>query len=112
MGQHNWPGLQYVMDDDDTWDWGDDNSAVGCLKGDTKTCIDTNFTQTEWDVCGAACNTTDESIYKKYMREYGTTSSAGTASSRCASGRRSSTCRGCATARSSRRSRSRPRTTC
>ena len=72
--QHNWPGLQCVMDDDDTWDWGDDNTGVGCLKGDTKTCIDTNFTQTEWDVCGLACNTTDESIYRKYVREYGTTS--------------------------------------
>ena len=58
--QHNWPGLQCVMDDDDRWEWGADTSSMACVAGDSWTCLHTNFTEIEAAVCGHTCNATDE----------------------------------------------------
>ena len=101
--QHNWPGLQCVMDDDDRWEWGADASTMACVAGDSWTCLNTNFTRIEAAVCTSARSTATR-------RSRSTRSAAwsATAISPCASGRRSSTSRCCATGsarRSARRAR-------
>ena len=62
--QMNWPGLQCVMDDDDQWEWGADDSVMGCVAGDSWTCLEYNLTGATQSMCGDACNATDEYIIK------------------------------------------------
>ena len=58
--QANWPGLQCVLDDDDAWAWGADDSQMACVTGDSYTCLHYNVTSEVRGACGGACNATDE----------------------------------------------------
>ena len=60
--QRNWPGLQCVMDDDDAWDWGADDSVMGCVAGDSFTCLTYAMTAYESRFCNNSCNATDERV--------------------------------------------------
>ena len=66
--QLNWPGLQCVLDDDDQWEWGADDSVMGCVAGDSWTCLEYNLTGRTQAMCGDACNATDEYIIELSQR--------------------------------------------
>ena len=66
----NWPGLVCNRDDDDSYNWGDKDSVMGCIRGDSYNCEHWGV-GAEIAVCNATCNATDERIVEDAMSEYG-----------------------------------------